>query len=82
MGRHAAYAVEFRLRHKDGTWRWILARGEALRNRQGRPYRMAGFHTDITERKEAEQQLVRYKDHLEELVTLRTGQLEQAKEVA
>ena len=48
------YAVEFRLRHKDGSWRWVFSRGEAVRDVNGRPIRMVGAITDITDRKRTE----------------------------
>jgi PAS domain S-box-containing protein len=50
--------TEFRMRHKDGSWRWIYARGELFRDDAGKAVRMLGCHVDITERKRAEEQVL------------------------
>ena len=51
------FECEYRTRCKDGTYRWIVDRGMAVWNADGRAVRMVGSETDITERKNAERQL-------------------------
>ena len=52
------FACEHRILHRAGGYRWVLSRGLAIRAESGGPQRMAGSMTDITDRKEAEAELV------------------------
>ncbi|KQW46175.1 MULTISPECIES: bifunctional diguanylate cyclase/phosphodiesterase [unclassified Roseateles] len=54
-GRTPVYRNEHRVLARDGTWKWILSRGMVIsRDAQGKPLRMVGTHTDITDRKRQE----------------------------
>ena len=57
-GQSATHEVELRCRTKSGGWCWLLTRGRIVeRGADGQPLMMSGTHTDITERKLAEQAL-------------------------
>jgi PAS domain S-box-containing protein len=61
-GRSIIYKVEYRLKCKDDSYKWILGRGMVVsRDQQGLPLRMIGTHTDIATLKDAEQLLNRQK---------------------
>ncbi len=59
-GRTGIYEAEFRLRARDGHWRWIHSRGSVvLRDSSQQPLRVSGTHLDITDRKRAEAEVAR-----------------------
>lgn len=54
-GKKDQFKIEFRFKHKNGTWIWMLGRGRIVeRNEHGNPTRVIGTHTDITDLKAAE----------------------------
>lgn len=54
QGNSAFYSGEHRLRCKDGTYKWVLTRGKALFDESAKPIRISGSHTDISEKKIAD----------------------------
>jgi diguanylate cyclase (GGDEF)-like protein/PAS domain S-box-containing protein len=56
-GGSVHFESEYRMLHKNGSWRWVLCRGLAVRDEHGRATRMAGSQSDVTHRKLAEEQL-------------------------
>ncbi|MCK4984283.1 MAG: transporter substrate-binding domain-containing protein, partial [Desulfobacterales bacterium] len=60
------YEKEFRLKSKDGTWRWILSKGQITkRDGDGKATEMTGVHLDITERRHMEDELRQKVDELQ-----------------
>jgi PAS domain S-box-containing protein len=74
--RGGEYEAEFRIRHPDGTYRWLNGRGRMFFGPDGRPGNMLGILQDITGRKQAEEQLRLLLDELNHRVknTLATVQ--------
>lgn len=78
-GRAPAYRAEFRIRDSRGRWRWVLSRGSVVeRTGDGRPLRIVGTHSDITEIKLAQMALESIQEDLERRVGERTSELSEA----
>ena len=69
------FEFEHRVRRHDGQWRVCSIRAVPVVDRNGRTREWVGVHTDITERKAAEQELLRHREDLARAVKQRTGQL-------
>ncbi|MEH2322200.1 MAG: PAS domain-containing protein [Nostoc sp.] len=61
----ADYNVEYRLRCKDGNYRWLRSRAKGIWNQQGNPVRLVGSLGDISERKQAEEKLRESEERLQ-----------------
>ena len=73
-GQTSHYAVDVRMQRKDGNWIWVMAHGMLVsRDAEGRPLRMIGTHTDITERKQVEERLRALNLQLQEKTQLLQG---------
>jgi PAS domain S-box-containing protein len=66
----APFYVESRLRHKNGSYRWVLSRGEAVRDDHGLPVRMVGSMTDVTDHKLADQALFQREEQLRQAISV------------
>ena len=62
-GEKDRHSLEYRMYHKDGSLKWILDRGVVIeKDNTGKPLRIVGSHTDITERKKAEEDIRQLKE--------------------
>jgi len=75
LGRGAAAQYEMQFARKDGSELWVLVNANAIRDERGRLRGALFMLTDISQRKLAEADLGRYRDHLEELIRERTAEL-------
>ncbi len=70
-GETQQYVSEYRIKCKDGTYKWILDRGQiSSRAANGFPLRMLGTHTDITERKRMEEALRENEQRYRSVITV------------
>jgi PAS domain S-box-containing protein len=68
-GRSDIFEVEQRLQMKNGNWKWVLTRGKLVeRDEDGKPLRVTGTHTDITQRKQADEEMRKTQQELKRLL--------------
>lgn len=87
VAKGTSYQTEYRLHMRDGTYRWYLARAEALRDPSGTIVQWIGTSTDINDAKQtegalrdAQERLQRWNVELEQAVNLKTAELQQSQE--
>ncbi len=70
------YLLEYRIRTASAEDKWVWEKGVGIFDEDGELVALEGFVIDITERKKAEEELRKHRDHLEEMVAERTVELE------
>ena len=83
-GERDYYECEARMRHKDGSWKWVLDRGKVIsRTQDGQPLWMFGTHHDVTGRKQHEAEIEKLNEeltHLTDTLQSRNKELQTAEE--
>ena len=77
-----AFGIEFRLRHGDGDYRWMMATSDPILGPDGTLLGFIGSATDVSALKDAEEELRRHRDQLSEMVREQTRDLRTAKDAA
>ena len=79
-GENEIYDVEIRMKHKNGSWIWINARGKVISwTKENKPLKMFGTHINITERKQKENKLKRTQDLIKNITNQAPGLIFQFK---
>ncbi len=65
---HSQKNVEFRVRHKNGSWRWYKSNGSTIKDEQGRAVEYVGIAEDVTEHKEREEEARRSRKVLQDIL--------------
>lgn len=61
------YRSQYRIKNKDGQWRWFQCSGQAMWDKNGQPYRLSGGAVDITEIKSIQENLKKQNEKIENL---------------
>jgi PAS domain S-box-containing protein len=78
VARDQPFELTYRITAADGGEKWVWERGGAVRNAQGEVVALEGFISDVTERRQAQEEVARLNAELEERVRHRTEQLQAA----
>jgi hypothetical protein len=73
INHDSSFQLEYRIRHRDGSVRWMLEHGDVLRDEQGNLIALDGFIMDITERREMEEQLRLAKQQAEQAAEVKSA---------
>ncbi|MCP4348544.1 MAG: PAS domain S-box protein [Desulfobacterales bacterium] len=76
LAKKGSFEVEYRLKNQDGSHCWVQDRGRLVHDRNGNALELVGCMLDVTSRRQAEEELDKYRHQLEELVKERTVELE------
>ena len=78
-GKFPEFSSEIRMKSKSGGWKWIQTAGKCIeKDKDGNPLRLTGIHIDIDKIKKNEEELINYRNHLEDLVEQKTIELKKS----